>query len=167
MLGGSIGCAESRRGEPLAAALSGSDEESQVNFWLALADRDVVSNDEAFHALLLFVDGEDPAADYTGRVAALKQRSMLPHSFNALADAPARRGALAIAFARVLEIRGGLLMRLTGGTASRYALRELVYRGVYPPSSENQTFSGAEFSGVIGRLEDFQRSAAARKSGGE
>lgn len=161
------GCAADRRGAALAAELAGNDEDSQVNYWLAVTDRPVVSYDEAFHGLLLFADGRDESPDYASRVAALKQRRMLPNWFNELPEAPARRGVLAVAIAEILEIRGGVLMRITGGVAPRYALRELVYRGVYPPSSENQTFTGVEFAGVIGKLEDFQRISAVRQQVGE
>ena len=38
-----------------------------------------------------------------------------------------------------------------------YATRELVYLELYPPSTPNQTFSGAEYVGIIGRIEDYQR----------
>ena len=68
-------------------------------------ERKAVSNDEAFHALLLFVDGEDAAADYDGRVRALKDRRMLPGGFDGAADAPVRRGTLAVALARALDDR--------------------------------------------------------------
>jgi hypothetical protein len=47
-------------------------------------------------------------------------------------------------------------MRLFG-PHDRYAVRELQYAGVYPPSSPQQTFSGQEFLGIIGRAEDYQR----------
>jgi hypothetical protein len=33
----------------------------------------------------------------------------------------------------------------------------LVYLELYPPSTPNQTFSGAEYVGIIGRIEDYQR----------
>ena len=39
----------------------------------------------------------------------------------------------------------------------RYAMRELVYMDLFPPSTPNQTFSGAEYLGIIGRIEDYQR----------
>jgi len=157
-----VGCASSRRGQTLTDDIRGSDEDSQVSYWLAVTDRPVVSNDEAFHGLMLFADGKDDAAEYDARVIAMKQRGMLPDSFRQPADAPARRGVLAVPIASILQIRGGLFMRLTAGESPRYALRELVYRGVYPPSSDNQTFTGIEFAGVVGKLEDFQRAAQAR-----
>jgi len=43
------------------------------------------------------------------------------------------------------------------GPMPRYAVRELMFLNVYPPSTPNQSFSGNEFVGIIGRVEDFQR----------
>jgi hypothetical protein len=57
---------------------------------------------------------------------------------------------------QILKIKGGVMMHVVGATP-RYAVRELVYQGVYPPSSSNQYFSGAELVGVIGKLEDVTR----------
>jgi len=45
----------------------------------------------------------------------------------------------------------------------RYATRELQFAGIYPPSSPQQTFSGAEFLGIMGRVEDWQRGNPADK----
>jgi hypothetical protein len=56
----------------------------------------------------------------------------------------------------VLSIKGGLTMRVFG-PHPRYAERELEYAGLFPPSSPQQVFSGAEFLGIIGRAEDYQR----------
>ena len=142
--------------QPLAPELAKSDPDVQVEFWHTLPDRKAVSNDEAFHGLLLFADGDDRSADYAGRVETLKQRRMLPGDFSATAGEPARRGTVAVALAEVLSIRGGLTMHLFG-SSSRYAVRELQYAGLFPPSSPQQTFSGAEFLGIIGRAEDYQR----------
>src|SRR4051794_35606391 len=58
------GCAASHTAQPLAPELARNDADTQVEFWHALPDRKAVSNDEAFHAVLLFVDGGDPTADY-------------------------------------------------------------------------------------------------------
>src|SRR3954451_11126346 len=82
--------------QPLAPELSKSDPDAQVEFWHALPDRKAVSNDEAFHGLLLFADSDDKSADYAGRVEALKQRRMLPGDFSGAAGAPVRRGTVAV-----------------------------------------------------------------------
>ena len=149
------GC-HATRAQPLAPELAGSDEDAQLEFWHALPERKAVSNDEAFHALLLFVDGKDDSADYDGRVSAMKERRMLPAGFREGAGEAARRGTVARALSRALGVEGGLTMRVFGPT-SRYATRELQYAGVFPPSSPQQTFSGAEFLGIMGRAEDYQR----------
>jgi hypothetical protein len=57
---------------------------------------------------------------------------------------------------RILNQRGGLTTSLFGPTP-RYATRELMFLNVYPPSTPNQVFSGTEFVGIIGRVEDYQR----------
>ena len=150
------GCQTARVERPLTGEFGGNDPESQLEFWHRLAEQPVTSNDDAFHGLLLFLGGEDPATDYAGRVQALKSRGLLPQNFNQPAEQAVDRGTLAVAIARTLDIRGGWAMRLFGPTP-RYATRELVYLDLYPPSSPNQTFSGTEYLGIIGKMEDFQR----------
>lgn len=157
-----VGCQSARVSDPLLTqTVGGNDPQDQLEFIHTLQARPVTSYDEAFHGLLLFVDGQDAAGDYAGRVANLKSRNMLPAGFDAPADAAVDRGTLAVAISKALDVRGGIMMRLTrlaGGTPDpRYAVRELQFLNVYPPSSANQTFSGAEFVGVIGKLEEYQK----------
>lgn len=150
------GCQTARVERPLARELGGNDPNEQLEFWDRLAEQPVTSNDDAFHGLLMFLDGDDPAEDYAGRVRELKSRRMLPAKFNQTAERAVDRGTLAVAILKALNIRGGLTMRLLG-PSPRYAVRELVFMELYPPSSPNQTFSGVEFLGIIGKLEDYQR----------
>lgn len=163
LLVGLAGCQTARVERPLTAELGGSDEETQLEFWHTLAQQPVTSNDDAFHGLLLFLDGTDPAADYAGRVAALRERRLLRRDFDAPAEQAVDRGTLAVALARALDIRGGAVMALTGATP-RYATKELVFLGIFPPSSPNQTFSGTEYLGIIGKAEDHQRATGAGTS---
>jgi hypothetical protein len=160
------GCQTARVEQPLTHELGGNDPGQQLEFWHRLADRPVTSNDEAFHGLLLYLDGQDPATDYAGRVRAMKARRLLPGGFDQPAERAVDRGTLAVAIVRALDIKGGVTMRVLGATP-RYATRELVFMELYPPSSPGQTFSGAEFLGIIGKLEDHQRErqAAARDKG--
>jgi hypothetical protein len=153
------GCHTAHVSESVASKFGANDPDAQIEFWHALGEKPVTCNDDAFHGLLIYVDGEDKSETYTGRVDTLKSRGLLSSRFNAPATQAVDRGTLAVAIARALKIRGGLLMRATG-TAPRYAVRELIYEGVFPPSSPNQTFSGAEFLGVMGKMEDWQRGNA-------
>ena len=150
------GCQAARVEQPLARELGGNDPGQQLEFWDRLADQPVTSNDDAFHGLLMFLDGDDPADDYAGRVRTLRSRRMLPARFNQPAEQAVDRGTLAVAIVKALKIDGGLALRLFGPNP-RYAVRELVFMELYPPSSPNQTFSGGEFLGIIGKLEDYQR----------
>jgi len=159
------GCQSAQVAQPLTGELAGNAPEDQMAFWHTLAERDLTSNDEAFHALLLFVDGQDDAADYVSRVDALKTRGMLHDDFDEPADHAVTRGTLAVAITKILNIEGGVVMRVFG-PSPRYATRELQYQGVYPTSSPQQTFSGDQFVSLIGRVEDYQRRAPFSKSGG-
>jgi len=149
------GCQTAKVAQPLTGKLSGNDPDSQLEFWHTLATRPITSNDEAFHGLLLYADGSDPARDYNSRVTTLKSRKILPAHFDEPADRAVERGPLAIAICKILDIKRGVMMRLT--KAERYAVRELQFLDLYPPSGPNQTFSGTEYLGIIGRIEDYQR----------
>jgi hypothetical protein len=149
-----VGCKSATVSEPLTGKYGGDDV--QLEFWHELAARPVTCNDEAFHGLLLYLDGEDPNTDYAARVSALKSRGLLPAGFNRPANEAVKRGTLAVAIAHALKIRGGVMMHLSPH-CSRYAVRELMFHELYPASSPNQTFSGSEFLGIMGRVEDWQR----------
>ena len=154
------GCGSATVEQPLAQTLGGNDPDKQMEFWHRLADEPVTSNDDAFHALLLFADGSDPAADYAGRVQALKARGLLPGGFDQPANRAVDRGTFSVALAKALRVRGGIVMGLFGASP-RYATKELEFAEVYPASSPNQTFSGSEFLAVMSRAEEYQKARQA------
>ncbi|MEO6437101.1 MAG: hypothetical protein ABIP55_15265 [Tepidisphaeraceae bacterium] len=159
-----MGCQAPRAGRALPSELAGSDPDRQLDYWQAMADQPIASNDEAFHGLLLYVDGADESADYPARVAALRARRMIPASFDEPAESAITRGVLGVAIMKLLDQKGGVTMQVLGrvsGPCPRYATRELVFLNVYPPSTPNQVLTGGEFVGIIGRVEDFQRGNAA------
>ncbi|MGB7160845.1 MAG: hypothetical protein WBD40_22470, partial [Tepidisphaeraceae bacterium] len=152
------GCQSSstRVPESLTTKFGGSDLDAQMEFWHALAEKPLTSNDDAFHGLLLYLDNKDDAKDYAGRVANLRSRDMLPRGFDEPADYAVRRGTLAVAILKLTGIRGGLTLRVFG-PSPRYSVRELMFVGLYPPSTPNQVLTGPEYVGIIGRVEDYQR----------
>jgi hypothetical protein len=149
-----IGCQAARVSEPLTRTLA--SDESQLDFWHELNNRPVTCNDDAFHGVLLFLDQADPNPDYSARVNALKTRGLLPKDFDRPGDEAVSRGTMALVISKTLAIKGGMMLHLSPD-CPRYAVRELVYLELYPPSTPNQTFSGADFVGIIGRVEDYQR----------
>src|SRR5437660_11795959 len=72
-----VGCQSARVPAPLPATLFGNEPDAQMEFWHTLASRKLTSNDEAFHGLLLYLDGRDEAGAYADRVKLLKSRRML------------------------------------------------------------------------------------------
>jgi hypothetical protein len=150
------GCQSARVGSPLTGSVGGNAPEQQMEFWHQLAERPVTSNDEAFHGMLIFTDGQDPASDYAGRVDAMRARRMLPSGFNAPPERAVDRGTLAVAMVRALAIKGGWVMHAFG-PSPRYAVKEMQFLNLYPPSSPNQTFSGGEFLAVLSKAEEYQR----------
>jgi hypothetical protein len=153
------GCQSAHVASSVVTKFPGDDTDAQLSFWHELAGHHLTSNDDAFHGILLDLDGHDKSKDYAQRVATLKSRGFLKASFDEPADTAIERGVMATIVVKVLDIRGGWAMHVFGDT-QRYALRELVYRGIFPPSSVQQTFSGSEFVGVIGKIDDSQVSVA-------
>ncbi|MDX1682033.1 MAG: hypothetical protein R3336_02830 [Phycisphaeraceae bacterium] len=148
-----LGCSTLTVDQPLSKEHAGNSGESQMAYWHGLAEQDHVSNDAAFHGILLMLEGKDPAGDYDQRVAELRKRDLLPDNFDGAANEAVSRGTLAVILVQHLDIKGGVIMRLTGPTP-RYAVRELVYRNILPPSSPRQTLSGTAFIGLMGRVDD-------------
>ena len=157
MLAAVAGCAPTVVKEPLTPSVSRISDPltSQMEFWHGIADRPVVCNDDAFHGLLLFLDEKDSNTDYTARLAEMKSRKLVPSYFNGAGNEAVNRGTMAYAIVQALHIRGGWALTVFGPTP-RYALRELMDMNLFPRSSPEQTFSGSEFVGVIGRVEDYQ-----------
>jgi hypothetical protein len=154
------GCQAAHVPDSAVAAFPGDDAAAQLDFWHDLAERKLTSNDDAFHGLLLYMDSTDPSANYDRRVATLKLRGLLPAHFSEPHDLAVERGTLAYAIVKLLPLHGGWVMHVFG-PSPRYAIREVADADIFPPSSPQQTFSGSEFVGVIGKLEDYQGTASA------
>jgi len=148
------GCHTTLVNQSVVDRVDGNDPENQLEFWHSLAAQDLTSNDDAFHGLRLYFEGKDDAIDYTARVQALKALGMLPADFNRPAHQALDRGTLAFALTKRLDFKGGLSMRLLGVTP-RWAIKELEFRGLLPPSSPNQALTGGEFFGIIGKVQDY------------
>jgi hypothetical protein len=148
------GCQSIRVADSTLPTLSGNEPQTQLDFWHTLATKDLVTNDEAFHGLLLFIDNSDSSQTYDDRVETLKARKLLPKNFNRPADQALTRGALAVPLVNHLRLNRGVTLSLLRNN-DRYATRELEYQNIYPTSSTNQLFTGAAFVGVIGKAQDY------------
>src|SRR5439155_21717788 len=66
------GCQSAHVGRALNPNLAGNDPGQQLEFWHELTTEPVASNDQAFHGVLLYLDGKDDGADYPARLQTLK-----------------------------------------------------------------------------------------------
>jgi hypothetical protein len=132
----------------------GADQE--LDYLDALGSQVVVTNNDALHGLITFADGTDLAHDYEGRVRVAREKGWVGETWNPPASESAKVGWMAVAGCKILGIQGGLTMRIFGPTP-RYATRELVFNGVLPLRTDNQSLSGAEFVDFLNRLGRIQR----------
>ena len=52
----------------LSTPAGGNDPQQQLDYWHTVAAKTLISNDEALHGLLLYLDGKDDQASYDARV---------------------------------------------------------------------------------------------------
>ncbi len=147
------GCAATRTVLEDSAVDTFADDDAELDFWDDLATRRVVTNNDALHGLLLVADDEDAAEDYETRAATARLRGWMNAESTPPADESANVGMIAVAVCDILDIQGGVTMRLLG-PSPRYCTREIVYRELVSRRTENQSLSGLEFVDLIGRMED-------------
>ena len=164
------GCARSMMEDSAADTWPAPADE--LDFWDEIEARGAVTNHDALHGLLL---AEDPNAAYGGyeaHVNAAIERRWLSEGAMPPADEIAEIGMIAVAVARMLEIRGGVTMMVLG-PSPRYATRELVYMGILPDRSPNQAMTGLEFMDLLRKIDshrtaqpDFMLASGERGGGG-
>ena len=108
------------------------------------------------HGLILFFFENDTCESYEARVALLKEKGLLDKNFSEPADKAFTRGTFAVALAKGLKVEGGIMHTLFP-MSQRYAIRHMEFEELYPASSPNQTVSGTDFVGIVGRAEDYER----------
>jgi hypothetical protein len=128
-------------------------DEAELDFWEGVEGQRIVTVNDALHALFLLADGGDSFVTYEQRLAEAKRRRWLPAGAEPAANESATVGLVAMAACQILDVKGGLTMRLTG-PSPRYCTRELVFLGILPPRTEHQSLSGLELMDVVGRVED-------------
>ena len=130
--------------------------EDSLDFWDTLETQPVTTNDDALHGLLLFVEHSPVATTWDERVAAARAAGWLS-SDNTPPPAleSAQMGFVAPIVCEILQVQGGLSMRLWGRTP-RYSTRELVHMGLIPGITEHEALSGAEFIALLSAAEQRQ-----------
>ncbi|MCA9293095.1 MAG: hypothetical protein KDA20_04700 [Phycisphaerales bacterium] len=157
-LGALGGCTGARTIVELPAAQQWASSEAQLDFFDALSAQPIVTNDDALHAMLLFLHAQSPA-NYTQRTEAARELGWI-NATPGEANASAQVGLIASIAVRSQAIRQGLVLRASGngpwrpgslgGLAATKRLRAL---GMLPPRSPEQALTGAELIALLRRIE--------------
>ncbi len=155
------GCAPGRSWSENSAFDTYPTEAEELDFWDDLAERSVVTNNDALYGLLLLADDASARKkSYQDRLAAAQAAGWLKSDDSPPANESARVGMISLAVCDILDITGGVTMFVLG-PSTRYCTHELVYLEVIPPRSENQSLSGLEFIDLVGRVQDIRDPNAA------
>ncbi len=139
-----IGCAGPRPMTPSIDAQTLDDG----TFQAYLAEVELVTVDEAYRAMLILADGEDTSVDFEERRGRLESRGIARSAWGLQSDHVIDAGSAAYMVCRICEIGGGLNLRLFGRAGlgdRRYALRELMYRGMLDDVVDYQYMTGPAF----------------------
>ena len=130
--------------------------EGSPGFLDRLASLPTVSENDACRGMLLLLDGQDKAASFRQRADKLAARGVLQGNWRCGAVRPITRGRLAYMICRACEIRGGVIMHLTG-PSQRYCLRELQSLRMMASGSVRGHVTGMEFVAVLSRADIYRR----------
>ena len=132
------------------------DDAGSPGFLARVSNQKNVSENDAFRGMLMLLEGDDPAADFGGRVAALQERDVVPPRWAYAADRPLTRGRLAYMVYQACGMPGGVTLTLLG-PSQRYCLRELQYRGFVGDGAFHIPVSGMEYIAVMKRADTYRR----------
>jgi len=160
------GCTAQRTTVVRSAAETYPSPEQEIEFLDALYSQNVVCNDDALHALLLFQSGTSPQT-WEERLAAARALGWVPEEKVPDPHLSALTGVVAGIVCHELGIEGGLTMRMTGGPLRSpvAATKELVALRLLPRVSANQSLSGVQFMTLLRRAELYRSSGILAVSG--
>ena len=146
---------EARPEEPVKTDVAPPEESSTLDsddiaYLSQLASRQVVYGSDACKTIMLLLGVEDDYLDVTSQVAFLKEKGYLPEKYHDSfdPDAPLRRGLAAYIFYNILELKGGVILRIFG-PSERYAIKELAFEGILVEGNTNDIISGAELVSIL------------------
>ncbi len=126
---------------------------SDAEFFFELSEKKYCSTDDAYRGMLYLIDGTDTSKDFEKRTARLVMHGVANKNWKHSPNAVVTKGKMAYMLVRALEIRGGVMYNITNG-CPRYALRELIHKGIIKGGTEHSKLSGAEYVGILGRADD-------------
>jgi hypothetical protein len=131
--------------------------DTDAEFFMALAYKQVAMMDDGYQAVALLVRGEFDLTDATAARNYLVERKIARRDWPVAADSPLTRGRLAYMVCQALGIKGGVTMRLFG-PSQRYCLAECQYLELTVGGATYEHVSGGELVSVIDRADQYKES---------
>jgi hypothetical protein len=149
-----LGGCGGRPGEIASPEATLSAEEGSPGFLDRVSSRPEVSQNDAARGMLMLVGEAEPEATFARRVENLRRLDLAPGRWRWDAEAPIDRARLAYMVYQACEVRGGLMLTITGPNR-RYCLKELQYQGIIGEGSGFTPVSGMEFVAIIARADAY------------
>lgn len=139
--------------EPVTAQV---DETAQNTYFLQLLSKDVAVLSDAYKALTILMGVDDQFSDLDSRYDFLAENGIVSEKIGTKADhnKPLRKGTTAYMFAKVIDIKGGIILR-SFGIYERYAFKELVYQKIMFPGNVHDVMSGQELILTLTQAADY------------
>ena len=148
-----IGCAPAEVAIDGASATLPADDGSAEYLDRVSLVQQVLQN-EAMRGILMLLEIDDADSTFQQRVDILRDRGLVVPSWRFQADRPITRGQAAYMIYQACDIRGGVILRITG-PSQRYCLRELQYISMFSQGAVFTAISGGEYIAALGRADSY------------
>lgn len=129
---------------------------SQDAYFSELLSKKTAFLSDAYKVLIILMDMQDQFNDLDSQFNFLSEKRIIPKNIGLEPnyDSPLRRGDAACMFAKAMNIKGGIALRIFG-LSRRYALKELAYLGIMFPGGVNNVMSGRELILTLTQAADY------------
>lgn len=129
---------------------------SEEEYFRILVESKYIFFRDLCRALTILLGSDTQYDTLSSQIAFLKEaRIFLPSDVQEISDSmPLEKGFVAVAFCKSLGLRGGLWMRICGVT-ERYAVKELIFKGMMMQGHPRDVMSGRELIYVLTQAANF------------
>lgn len=130
---------------------------SDEGFLAYLAEIPEVTVEEAYRAMVILADGEDNNESHDARQEVLQSLGIARAAWGLEQEHVIDAGSVAFMVCRICRIRGGINFNVFGSWGlgdRRYAMRELVYRGMLEDSVDYQYMTGQSLVALMAKADD-------------
>jgi hypothetical protein len=151
-------------GQKIEEAKKPSGGRTDTSFLRKLLKKDQAGFGDGIRAAWILLKGADEEMDFSKRREELIRLGIVPADWTYTEDTPLTKGMVSYLIVKVLDIKGGVTMRIFG-CSERYALRECAYLGLIVDGPKSKYVTGGELLGVMARSEKYQKESESEESG--